>query len=195
MSTDRGEASKGSLSVTELLRLAGDGDQAAWEEIMRRYQGLVAAKVRRFRLQDADAHDAVQMTWLRLIENCHRIRFPELLGPWLATTASNECLSILRAAARTATRDEVMMDTVADPADSPEQQVISGDTARMLHALVAELDPREQTLVRALFSDRPPSYAELAAIAHIPLGSLGPTRTRALRKLRRKLDALRFAAA
>src|SRR5262249_14845481 len=158
MSTDHSEASKGSPSVAELLRLASDGDQAAWEEIMRRYRGLIVAKVRRFRLQDADARDAVQMTWLRLIGNHHRIRFPELLGPWLATTASNECLSILRAAARTTARDEVMMDTVADSADSPEHQVIRDDTARMLHALVAELDPREQTLIRALFSDQPPSH-------------------------------------
>ncbi|HET9254865.1 MAG TPA: sigma-70 family RNA polymerase sigma factor [Pseudonocardiaceae bacterium] len=182
-------------NVTELLRLVGDGDQAAWDEIIRRYRGLVSAKVRMFRLQEADADDATQLIWLRLMENYHRIRFPELLGPWLATTARNECLSILRAAGRSANQDYTMMDKVTDPADDPEQQVISRDTARMLHDLVAELGAREQTIIRALFSDQPPSYAELADIVRIPLGSVGPTRIRALRKLQGKLDALRFSAA
>jgi RNA polymerase sigma factor (sigma-70 family) len=190
MSNDNG------YNVAELLRLAGNGDEAAWEEIIWRYRGLVLARVRLFRLQDADAHDAVQMTWLRLIENCHRIQFPELLGSWLATTAERECLSILRTIARSTNHDPTMMDTLAaNPAESPEQRVIGRDTTRMLRDLVAELEPREQTLVRALFSDQPTSYAELAHIVRVPLGSLGPTRARVLRKLRRKLDAVHFSAA
>jgi RNA polymerase sigma factor (sigma-70 family) len=136
------------------------------------------------------------MTWLRLIENCHRIQFPELLGSWLATTAERECLSILRTIARSTNHDPTMMDTLAaNPAESPEQRVIGRDTTRMLRDLVAELEPREQTLVRALFSDQPTSYAELAHIVRVPLGSLGPTRARVLRKLRRKLDAVHFSAA
>src|ERR671920_557470 len=48
----------------------------AWEEIVRRYRGLVAATVRSFRLQDADAHDAEQRTWLRLVEHHRRLRDP-----------------------------------------------------------------------------------------------------------------------
>jgi hypothetical protein len=31
-------------------------------------------------LQDADARDAVQTTWLRLAENAHQVQFPERLG-------------------------------------------------------------------------------------------------------------------
>jgi len=37
---------------------------------------VVIAKIRTFRLQDADALDAAQMTWLRLAENIHRIQHP-----------------------------------------------------------------------------------------------------------------------
>ena len=74
-----------SLSVTDLLQRAGHRDPRAWEEIVHRYRGVVIGKVRSFGLQDADAHDAVQMTWLRLAENCHRILLPEQLAGWLAT--------------------------------------------------------------------------------------------------------------
>ncbi|MGH3777410.1 MAG: RNA polymerase sigma factor [Pseudonocardiaceae bacterium] len=177
-----------SLSVTDLLRQAGDGDQAAWEEIMRRYHGLVLAKVRSFRLQDADAHDASQMTWLRLAENCHRIRFPEYLGGWLATAASRECLCLLDDAKYTPNPNATVVENMADPSVGPEQHVIDMDTAQTLRDLIAELEPRKQILLRALFADEPPPYAELARITGIPLGSIGPTRARALRQLRRKFD-------
>ena len=78
-------------SVADLLSRIGDGEPAAWDEIYRQHKQLVYATVRSFRLQEADALDAVQMTWLRLAENAHRIRFPERLGGWLATTARHEC--------------------------------------------------------------------------------------------------------
>lgn len=176
------------LSVADLLHRAGDGDQAAWEEIVRRYRGLVVAKVRSFRLQDADVHDAVQMTWLRLAENCHRIQVPEHLAGWLATVASRVCLYILRHAKHIPDQTDTAMANVADLSVGPEQHVIDMDTAQTLRNLVAELPPRKQTLLRALFADEPPPYAELARITGIPSGSIGPTRARALRQLRRKLD-------
>jgi RNA polymerase sigma factor (sigma-70 family) len=176
------------LSVTDLLRRANDGDQAAWEEIVRRYRGLVIAKVRSFQLQEADAHDAAQMTWLRLAENCHRIQFPEHLGGWLATTASRECLHILRHATHSPDRTDTAAENVADLSVGPEQHVINMDTARTLRNLVAELPPRKRILLRALFADKPTPYAELARTTGIPPGSIGPTRARTLRQLRRKLD-------
>jgi RNA polymerase sigma factor (sigma-70 family) len=176
-----------SLSIADLLHRAGDGDQAAWEEIVRRYRSLVVTKVRSFRLQDADAHDAVQMTWLRLAENCHRIQSPEHLGGWLATAASRECLSILRHATYRSGRTDTTVENVVDLSVGPEQYVIDMDTARTLRDLVAELPPRKRILLRALFADEPPPYAELSRITGIPPGSIGPTRARALRQLRQKL--------
>ncbi len=67
-------------SVAALLLRVRDGDNSAWKEIFRRYGKLVSATVRAFRLQEADALDAIQMTWLRLAENAHRIQYPEQLG-------------------------------------------------------------------------------------------------------------------
>jgi RNA polymerase sigma factor (sigma-70 family) len=90
-----------SCAVADLLPRMSDGDPAAWDEVLRRYGKLVTATVRSFRLQNADALDAVQMTWLRLAENAHRIQNLERLAGWLATTARHECLHILRQAKRT----------------------------------------------------------------------------------------------
>jgi RNA polymerase sigma factor (sigma-70 family) len=183
-------ASAGAVSsVAELLVGVSDRDPAAWDQIMRRYGTLVSAKVRSFCFQDADALDAVQMTWLRLAENAHRIQFPDHLGGWLATTASRECAHILRHRTKqTMPLTNVATENVADPAASPEQRVIEADTARMLWNLVGELPLRQQILLRALFTDNPRSYAQVAHATAIPLGGIGPTRARALKQLRRKLN-------
>jgi RNA polymerase sigma factor (sigma-70 family) len=172
----------------DLLLRVSDGDPVAWGEILRRYGRLVSATVRSFRLQDADALDAVQMTWLRLAENAHRVRSPERLAGWLTTTARRECLSILRRAAVAAQLRQLDPEPVADPAPSPEQYVINADTTRRLWNVVSELPPRRRALLRELFTDHPRPYAQVARAAGIPIGGVGPTRVRALRQLRDRLD-------
>jgi RNA polymerase sigma factor (sigma-70 family) len=171
------------LSVAELLRDAGAGDAAAWDEIVRRYTKLVWARVRSYRMQDADALDAVQMTWLRLAENCDRVRSPERLAGWLATTAGRECLRILRQNKCTAGLPDTMVDT-PDTSVQIEQHVIDRETAQLLRDVLAELPPRRRTVLQELFVDEPKPYAEIARTAGIPAGSIGPTRARALEQLR-----------
>lgn len=176
-------------SVADLLLGISDGDPAAWGEILRRYGRLVATTVRSFRLQEADALDAMQMTWLRLTENAHRVQSPERLGGWLVTTARRECLHILRQGKRGPHLTDGTLETVSDPSVGPEQRTIDAYTTRTLWTLVNELSPRQRTLIRMLFTDEPCSYATIARIAEIPLGGIGPTRARALRHLRDKLPA------
>jgi RNA polymerase sigma factor (sigma-70 family) len=187
----RASAEKAPDSVADLLLRIGNGDVAAWDEIFARYGKLVSTTVRSFRLQEADALDAVQMTWLRLSENAHRVQFPERLGGWLATTARRECLRILR---QTKPAQLVIGDfiglapgTVVDHLTDSEYRVIDADITRTLRKLVAELSPRRQTLVWMLLTDNPLSYAEVARAAGIPPGGIGPTRARALRQLRAEL--------
>ncbi len=172
----------------DLLLRIDEGNPSAWDEILRRYGTLVSATVRSFRLQDADALDAVQMTWLRLAENAHQVRHPERLGGWLATTARRECLHILRQTKPAPDLISVMPETVADPSPGPEQRITDADTAQTLWKLVDELPPRRRTLLRALFTDNARTYAEIASAVGIPPGAIGPTRERTLRQLRDTLE-------
>jgi RNA polymerase sigma factor (sigma-70 family) len=175
-------------NVADLLVGIRDRDPAAWNAVIRRYGKLVFATVRSFRLQDADTLDAVQTTWLQLAEHAHRIRDPERLGGWLVTTARHTCLHILRQAKPIPDRIDAVTETIADPSAGPEQHVIDADTTRTLWNLVSELSPRRQTLLQVLFTNQPHRYAEIAQIAGIPPGGIGPTRARALVQLRHKLE-------
>jgi RNA polymerase sigma factor (sigma-70 family) len=175
-----------SVAVAELLPLVSNGDPMAWEEILRRYGTLVTAIVRSFRLQHADALDAIQTTWLRLAENTHRIHNPERLTGWLASTARHACLYILRQASRTSDPSGTI--NLVDLSRGPERRAIDADTARTLWSLVEELSPRQQVLLRALFTDRPRPYTEITRTTGIPAGAIGPTRARALAQLRGRIE-------
>lgn len=169
----------------ELLRSAAGGDEQAWTEIVQRYRGLVSAVVRSYRLQDADAHDAEQRTWLRLVEHRHAVRDPQRLGGWLATTASRECLRILRES-RAVVTDE--LDAVPDPHRTVEDRVVDADTVSRLWTIVGELPPRGRTIMMELFAEEPRPYAEVARDTGIPIGSLGPSRARLIDRVRRSFD-------
>ncbi|HJT02208.1 MAG TPA: sigma-70 family RNA polymerase sigma factor [Pseudonocardiaceae bacterium] len=174
--------------IADLLPRVADGDSQAWEEILHRYHTHVWAAVRSFRLQDADTLDAVQTTWLRLAENAHRIRQPQRLGAWLATTARRECLRILRHVTSIPHCSQTALDAAIDPSTGPEHIAIEADTTRSLWAHVDELPPRRRLVLRALFTDSPQPYADIAEATGIPPGGIGPTRNRALQQLRERLD-------
>jgi RNA polymerase sigma factor (sigma-70 family) len=173
-------------SNAELLLRIGDSDPTAWDEIVHRYGKFVSATVRSFRLQDADALDAAQTTWLRLAEHVHEIQHPDRLAGWLITTARRECLHILRQTKFTLF--DAAAETVTEPSAGPEQDIIDADTTRILWNFVSQLSPRQQAVLRALFTHHPRTYAEATRITGIPPGGIGPTRARALIQLRDRLN-------
>jgi RNA polymerase sigma factor (sigma-70 family) len=178
------------LGNAELVELAAQGDSRAWAEIVLRYRGLVTAVVRNFRLQDADARDAEQRTWLRLVEHLRSLRDPDRLGGWLSTTASRECLRMLREAQGLVA---VEMDAVPDPESGVEERVVDADTAARLWRIVAALPPRGRMIMNALFAEEPLPYAEVAQSTGIPIGSLGPSRARLIHRVRRSFEEGDFA--
>jgi DNA-directed RNA polymerase specialized sigma24 family protein len=81
-----------------------------------------------------------------------------------------------------------LADTLTDPATGPERTVLDTETAKEVRALVTELPPRRGALIHAMFNQDTRRYTEISRDTGIPIGSLGPTRARALRQLRRMLD-------
>jgi RNA polymerase sigma factor (sigma-70 family) len=183
----------GESATTALVEAARCREPGAWDELVSRYNALVRRVVAGYRLQQADAADAVQNTWMRALERLHTLRDPERLGGWLATTADRECLALLRRAHREVPDERVACDRAA-VVPGPEA-VIVGEEARLaVDAAVAELPGRRQRLVQALFFDAELPYVQVSQVVGIPVGSIGPTRGRALRNLRCTLERAGFGA-
>src|SRR5215475_7826319 len=69
--------------TAELVTCARAGSRPAWEELVDRFTPLLWSIALRHRLDHADAADAVQTTWLRLVEHLYRIREPSRVPGWL----------------------------------------------------------------------------------------------------------------
>jgi RNA polymerase sigma factor (sigma-70 family) len=171
-----------------LVRRAAAGDNAAWGPLVKRYQALVWSIARSYRLSGDDASDVVQTTWLRLVEHLDRIRDPDAVGSWLATTARNECLTHLRRRGRQGVSLE-MVPEVPDVAAGPADGVLVRERDAELWAALRHISDRCRQLLRILASDPPPSYEEVGAALGMPVGSIGPTRARCLDKLRQSVGA------
>ena len=175
------------MALDQLIRAAAGGDQAAWDEIVNRFTGLVWATARAHRLSRDDAADVAQTTWLRLVENLDRIREPERLGGWLATTARHESLRVIRRGAREQPSDEP--DLFAAPSDDMfDRLLVERERDGALWRAFAMLSERCKTLLRLLVADEEPSYEEIGSALGMPIGAIGPTRMRCLDKLRKTVD-------
>jgi RNA polymerase sigma factor (sigma-70 family) len=172
--------------VAVLLVRAVDGDQNAWNEIVDRFTNLLWSVGRAHRLDSADITDVIQTTWLRLLENLDAIRDPERLAGWLATTARRECLRVLRRSGResVAWDDDAATDLADDVAAPVDQLLLIEERDAALWQCFIGLPARCQQLLRVLMAVEPPSYAEIAAVFGVPIGSIGPTRMRCLQRLR-----------
>ncbi len=86
------EASRGRDDpvVTGLVTRARNGERQAWDALVERYAPLIWSICRRHRLDAADAQDAAQNVWLKLVDQLDKIRDPAALPGWLATTR-REC--------------------------------------------------------------------------------------------------------
>jgi RNA polymerase sigma factor (sigma-70 family) len=175
------------VPVDDLLSAATAGDQDAWAELVVRYSGLVAAVVAGFRLQESDAADVVQNTWLRLVTYSATIRDAAKLPGWLATTARREALTLMRRS-RTEIASETAGDTLPATEPSPEDVVVTAESHAAVRAATGALTGRRRMLVEVLFFQPPQSYEEVSRQTGMPLGSIGPTRRRTLAMLHEMLS-------
>jgi RNA polymerase sigma factor (sigma-70 family) len=173
-------------SVTDLVRHAQAGDQAAWNALVERYTRLVWSVARAHRLSGTDAADVVQMTWLLLVENLDQIRDPERLPGWLATTARRECLRTIRLRNRElpSEPDDSYWDAPDEDAEPLDARLLAEERDAVLWGCFQRLPGRCQGLLRVLMTSPSPSYAEVSAALDLPIGSIGPTRGRCLDRLR-----------
>jgi RNA polymerase sigma factor (sigma-70 family) len=170
------------------------GESAAWSVLVQRYQRLVYAVARRIGLDEHTAADVFQTVFARLVQQLGGIADPSRLQAWIVTTTKREALLVRQRAARhvSTTREDGEDEgggawDIADDSPIAEQAL---EELQMLHLLrtgLDRLDARCRDLLLMLFRDADErlSYDEVAVRLGTTVGSIGPTRSRCLDKLRR----------
>jgi RNA polymerase sigma factor (sigma-70 family) len=177
---DRRAAQRGERSTQALVRAAAAGEELAWSALVQRYDVLIRSVTRAHRLGAADAQDVAQVTWMRAVENIGSLQDPDRFGAWLRTVARRECLRTLRASARQVPVAECEPGAVAD---EPE----GDDRAEAVRGALRQLPGRQRALLGLLHCGPAPSYETISSTLGVPVGSIGPTRGRALERLRREV--------
>jgi RNA polymerase sigma factor (sigma-70 family) len=172
-------------SVSQLVAAALQGDHTSWNRLVDRFTPLLLSVIRRHRLQGDDAEDVVQTVWLRLVEKLEGIREPEALPGWIITTARNECLHLIKARRFVSPTD--LEDRGWPEGTGPsavDSDLLEVERHEALLMALAELPERQRALLLLLIEDPPLSYEEIGRRLGVPVGSIGPTRARALARVR-----------
>ena len=158
----------------ELIRAVQQGDQSAFEALVRQYDQSVLGIAMNLLRSPEDARDAYQEAFLRVYKNIHSFRFDCSFYTWLYRIVTNICLDHLRKR-KIRKEESSLVETAEGAVDrtySVEEERAAGDPERNLWnrqlssrilAALEELTPRE----RMVFELRHYQGMRLRAIGEI----------------------------
>lgn len=176
-------------SDEELVKACREGDEAAWEAIVLKYQNMLYSIPRRAGLGRDLASDVLQEVFTTLFEKLDSLEKPEFLRAWLMTTARHKTIHLIQRETRGRPRsicddEQDIALQLPDHAPLTDELLIKLERENQMEAAFTEMDERCRRLLTLLYlEDEQVPYAEIAKILKIPLGSIGPNRARCLRKL------------
>ena len=171
------------IPLVELVEKARDGDASAWGALVERLQGVVWRVTADQGMNSEDRQDVFAATFFRLFEHLGRIREPEKLPGWVATTARNESRQMMRTRRRVELREDFEPTAPVDSADLADG-LLDGELKSALRGAFRRLGLPCQELLRLSTAVPAISYDQISEITGIARNSLGPTRHRCLERLR-----------
>src|SRR5437868_10886446 len=169
-----------------LVARCRDGDDDAWEELVRRFSRYVLAIAQQaYRLSPADAEDVFQEVFARTYERLGDLRNDEAVRPWIAQLTRRLWIDRIRAGARETADPEAAEAGGRDTLDQLDEAL------SVQEALESMSEPCRDILDR--FFRRDESYAVIGAALGLPSGTIASRISRCLAKLREQLEGREHA--
>jgi RNA polymerase sigma-70 factor (ECF subfamily) len=140
-----------------LIRKAQQGDQDAFERLVREYDRSVLRLAMNLLHSPDEARDVYQEAFLKVFRNLHQFRFDCSFRTWLYRIVTNVCLDHLRR--RKVRKEESTVVETPDgpvdqvtriaeegPAGNPERQLWNRELSEGITAALEGLTPRERTV-------------------------------------------------
>jgi RNA polymerase sigma factor (sigma-70 family) len=93
---------------SQLVERCLQGDEAAWEELVRRYQRLIYSVAHVLCPPGEDVSDAFQQVWLDVYQHLGELRSVEALPAWLITVTRRRMYALIRSRHDTEQLEEEM---------------------------------------------------------------------------------------
>jgi RNA polymerase sigma-70 factor (ECF subfamily) len=190
------------LPDADVVLLAQQGREAAYRELIRRYERPVFSLVFRMVRDRETSEDLSQETFIKVLNHIERYRPEFKFSSWLFKIANNVAIDYLRKRQL----DTISMDGSPGAATAAEVQATSFDVVEGGESALDELEAKElgSAIERAIARLRPEyrscimlrhvegrSYEEIAATLDLPLGTVKTYIHRARHELREALEHLR----
>jgi RNA polymerase sigma factor (sigma-70 family) len=180
-------------SDRDLILRCRHGSAGAWHQVLNRYERLVYSIPLRYGLSRDDAADVAQNTFTILIQNMDNLAEDSRLSAWLSTVARRNTWRLLERSRREIASEHLEGTSLAKSAEllgkSDADSIEHWELTDWLDAGLSQISESCRELLLALyFQPERSSYAEVAERLGKPLGSIGPTRARCLKRLKQVLS-------
>lgn len=168
-----------------LVRACLDGDRAAYESLLTRYEKTIYNLAIRMLRDPEDARDVVQAVFLRVFERLTQFNFEYRFYSWIYRIAINESIDVLNGRKREAP----LQDEASIPADgSPLEECDLAERGAALQEAIMRLSSDYRAvLVLRHFVDL--SYDEMAEVLGVPPKTVKSRLFTARQQLREQLEA------
>jgi len=191
-----------SLSDQEVVALARQGREAAYRELIRRYERPVFSLIYRMVRDRALAEDLAQDTFVKVLNALETYRAEYKFSSWIFKIANNVAIDQLRrrevdtlsldGAPDAVTRDDIEATALqaTDRTETPLAELESRELGQLIEGAIAKLRPEYRACI-LLRHVEGRSYEEIAEALDLPLGTVKTYIHRARHELRAYLEPYR----
>ena len=176
---------------TELIQQIVQGDENAFEQLVKKYQHSVFNTVYRYLGNYEDVEDVAQEIFLKVWRKAENFKGKSKFSTWLYRIVVNQCLDY-----RSKHKQKlVSLDEMTEKEQTPESLIFKIDheqrkKAEILRKTIGDLPGRQRiALILSAFEEK--SYKEIAQIMDISIASVESLLFRAKQGLKKKLLPMR----
>ena len=181
-------------SLEKLTRECIAGDERSWRILIDILAPLVFSICKKSLLSRDESFDIFGQVSLQLVNSIGSLKSPDKILSFVTTITRRKIYSLYQQMnAQTAVDPDNLADIPDMSSPNPESNYESSRLREILFEALNRLSQKEYELMMLLFFDQgEPTYKEISRKLSIPVSSVGPTRAKALMKLRRILGYRKF---
>jgi RNA polymerase sigma-70 factor, ECF subfamily len=176
----------------ELVAAFQDGDAAAFDQLVHRWDRRIHGAIYRVVGADEDVRDLCQEAFLKAYRGLKTFKREARFSSWLYQIALNVCRDRMR---RRRGKTAVSLDEIEDSAErglrtsapNPLQIALSRDLSRAVARAMEELTPEEREVI-VLKEYQGLTFPEIAETLSVPLSTVKTRLYRGLGQLRHRLE-------
>ena len=183
------------VDLDTLIARCGRGDELAWEELVRRFEGRVYGFALHYLRDPEEARDVAQEIFVKIYQHLGGMRDSATFLPWMLRLARNGCIDRIRS--RKARGHELSVgsesaDRLVSDAASPEEAALADARRSLLHRALRTLSRSNREILH-LKEFQQLKIEEISTRLDLPVGTIKSRSNRARTELAKAVRSLEAA--